>query len=100
MEVVALGDEIVKQLLGRVRELSQALFRISDAVALVDMLAAFAHSVAALNYVRPEIGNAMALKGARHPILDKASLRPVAKISSLSPRRSDPCDINRSGLAK
>jgi DNA mismatch repair protein MSH4 len=71
MEVVALGDGIITQLLDRVRELAQKLFRISDAVAVVDMLAAFAHNVAALDYVRPELGTTLALKGARHPILDK-----------------------------
>ncbi|KAJ4477826.1 muts domain V-domain-containing protein [Lentinula edodes] len=47
-----------------------ALYKASEAVALVDMLWSFSHSAIMRNYVRPEFTGTLAVKSGRHPILE------------------------------
>lgn len=47
------------------------LFRVCESVALVDMIASFAQLATTQDYVRPELSTTLALKSARHPILEK-----------------------------
>ncbi|KAL3954271.1 hypothetical protein ACCO45_012227 [Purpureocillium lilacinum] len=48
------------------------LFKVCESVALVDMLASFAQLSATRDYVCPDITSTLALKAARHPILDRS----------------------------
>lgn len=47
------------------------LFKISEAIATLDMIAAFAHLVTIQDYTRPEITDVVAIKSGRHPIHEK-----------------------------
>ena len=74
-EIVMRSDEVVQELTVRLREFCPELFRVCESVALVDMLCSFAHVAGLRDYCRPEFKGALALKGARHPILDKVGPR-------------------------
>ncbi|KAM5542142.1 hypothetical protein V8D89_004015 [Ganoderma adspersum] len=47
-----------------------ALYKASEAVALLDLLWSFAHASILRNYVRPEFTGTLAIKGGRHPVLE------------------------------
>ncbi|PHH66757.1 hypothetical protein CDD81_5889 [Ophiocordyceps australis] len=69
-EVVIRSDVIIQNLLQDLRAASPQLFRVCESVALVDMLTSFAQLTTTCGYVRPELTDTLALKAARHPILD------------------------------
>ncbi|KAJ6781286.1 hypothetical protein PWT90_05045 [Aphanocladium album] len=70
-EVVFRSDAIIEQLIGTLQSDASHLFKMCESVALMDMLASFAQISTTRDYVRPEITNRLALKSARHPLLDK-----------------------------
>lgn len=70
-EVVGMSDMSIQELIEKVRACIHPLFKISEAIALLDMLAAFAHVATAHDYVKPEITDALAIKAGRHPIREK-----------------------------
>lgn len=72
-EVVIRSDAVVHDLMKSIRRVVPHLFKISEAVALIDMIASFGNIASTRDYVRPEISNTLALKAARHPIFDKVS---------------------------
>ncbi|ELR02134.1 hypothetical protein GMDG_05293 [Pseudogymnoascus destructans 20631-21] len=71
-EVVLMSDKTVTQLIDNVRAEIQPLFRVSDSIAMLDMLAAFAQLVTTSDYVKPEITRCLAIKSGRHPVHEKA----------------------------
>lgn len=75
-EVVMQSDKVVQQLLDAIRVEFPSLFRVCESIALLDMLASFGQTVTTRDYVKPEIREALALKSARHPILDMVSVLP------------------------
>ncbi|KHN94077.1 DNA mismatch repair protein MutS, C-terminal domain protein [Metarhizium album ARSEF 1941] len=70
-EIVMRSDKVIQKLIEDLRESAPQLFRVCESVALVDMIASFAHLATIRDYVRPEILGTLALKAARHPILDR-----------------------------
>jgi DNA mismatch repair protein MSH4 len=72
-EVVLMSDKSVEQIIENVRVEIQPLFRISDSIAMLDMLAAFAQLVTTRDYVRPEITSCLAIKAGRHPVHEKVT---------------------------
>ncbi|KAF1965024.1 hypothetical protein BU23DRAFT_520237 [Bimuria novae-zelandiae CBS 107.79] len=70
-EVVLMSDEAVQTLIDEVRGHMSALFKICEAIAMLDMLSAFAHLVTINDYVRPRISDTLGIKAARHPIREK-----------------------------
>lgn len=70
-EVLQMSDSTVQELIGAIRDDLAPLFKISDAIALLDMLAAFAHLVTTQDYTRPEMAPTLAIKDGRHPIREK-----------------------------
>ncbi|KAI0483324.1 muts domain V-domain-containing protein [Xylariaceae sp. FL0804] len=70
-EAVMLSDKVIQELLDAIREHIPSLFRICESLALLDMIASFAQSVTMRDYVRPEMTDTLALKGARHPICER-----------------------------
>lgn len=67
-ETVMLSDKIIHELLAAIREHIVILFRVCEGIALLDMIAAFGQSAILRDYTRPEFGDTLALKEARHPI--------------------------------
>ncbi|KAF5361637.1 hypothetical protein D9758_007277 [Tetrapyrgos nigripes] len=78
-ETLILSDKIIQDLVSEILLNIGALYKASEAVALVDMLWSFAHSAISefltepqrmRNYVRPELTGTLAIKSGRHPILE------------------------------
>lgn len=73
-EVIMQSDKVVQQLLNAIRIEIPNLFKVCESIALLDMLASFGQTVTTREYVKPELREALALKSARHPLLDMVSL--------------------------
>lgn len=70
-EVLQMSDRAVQDLIDKIRVDVAPLIRICEAVALLDMVAAFAQLVTTQDYCRPELTNTLAIKSGRHPIREK-----------------------------
>ena len=70
-EVLQMSDKVVQELIDNIREDVAPLFRISEGVAMLDMIAAFAQLVTTQDYTRPELTPTLAIKDGRHPIREK-----------------------------
>lgn len=71
-EIISLSDGSVQKLIDTVRPELHPLFKISEGIALLDMLASFSHLVTTQNYVKPELIRAtIGIKAGRHPIREK-----------------------------
>lgn len=70
-EVILMSDKAVQTLKADVRQHMGSLFRICEGVAMLDMLASFAHLVTTQDYVRPQLSDTLAVKAGRHPIREK-----------------------------
>ncbi|KAI8952097.1 muts domain V [Xylaria longipes] len=72
-EAVMLSDNVIQQLLDDIRECVPDLFRVCEGIALLDMVTSFAQSATTRDYVRAEVSDTLALKGARHPICERVN---------------------------
>ncbi|KAL8349373.1 hypothetical protein RB601_001875 [Gaeumannomyces tritici] len=70
-ETLMRGAKAIGMLAHELRTEIPALTRLCQAVGYLDMLASLAHVVTANDYCRPEISTTMALKKARHPLVEK-----------------------------
>ncbi|KAF4445904.1 hypothetical protein F53441_10375 [Fusarium austroafricanum] len=70
-EVVIRSDRVVQNLVKELRHNIPHLFRVCESVALIDMISSFAQLATTRDYVRPDLSTTLALKAARHPVLDK-----------------------------
>ena len=70
-EVLQLSDRSVQTLIENLRAEIAPLFKISNAIALLDVTASFAQLVTTQDYCRPELTRTLALKSGRHPIQEK-----------------------------
>ncbi|KAF9978646.1 hypothetical protein BGZ73_001299 [Actinomortierella ambigua] len=68
VEVYLMSDRIVQDLSSEIRTKINAIYKASEAIAMLDMLVAFAHQCTLHDYVRPEFGSTLVLQQARHPI--------------------------------
>ena len=71
LEVLQMSDRVVQELIDKIREDVAPLFRISEGIAMLDMLASFAHLATTQDYIRPELTATLAIKNGRHPIREK-----------------------------
>ncbi|KAM0203013.1 hypothetical protein ACHAPI_001183 [Fusarium lateritium] len=71
-EVIIRSDSVVQDLLKELRHDVPHLFRVCESVALIDMISSFTQLATTRDYVRPDISSTLALKAARHPVLDKS----------------------------
>ncbi|MCJ1286595.1 MutS protein msh4 [Xylographa opegraphella] len=71
LEVLQMSDRVVQELIDTIREDVAPLFRISEGIAMLDMLASFAHLATTQDYIRPELTATLAIKNGRHPIREK-----------------------------
>ncbi|KAJ3348147.1 MutS protein msh4, partial [Allomyces javanicus] len=69
-EIFLISDQIVQDLTDQLRQHVGVLYRLSESVALVDMLAAFAVCARMFHYVRPQFKDAIAIQNGRHPVKD------------------------------
>jgi DNA mismatch repair protein MSH4 len=66
-----MSDRSIQQLIHDVCSEISGLFRVSEAIATLDMLAAFSHLVTIQDYIRPELTDVLAVKAGRHPIKER-----------------------------
>jgi len=69
-EAVMKSDLTIQALIEKILEHIPSLFRFSEGIALLDMIAAFCQTATTRDYIRPEMSNTLALKHARHPICE------------------------------
>ncbi|TEB26336.1 hypothetical protein FA13DRAFT_1692416 [Coprinellus micaceus] len=69
-ESLLLSDKIIQDLTAEILVHAGALYKASEAVALIDMLWSFAHASIIRQYVRPEFTGTLAIKGGKHPVLE------------------------------
>lgn len=70
-EVINMSDRTIQELIQDVCSEISGLFRVSEAIAMLDMLAGFAHLAMFYGYIRPEMTDVLAIKSGRHPIREK-----------------------------
>ncbi|KAI5358489.1 Putative DNA mismatch repair protein MutS, core [Septoria linicola] len=70
-EVMLMSDRSVKELIADVREHMSGLFKVCECVAMLDMLASFAHLVSLQDYSRPAMSKTLCIRAGRHPIREK-----------------------------
>ncbi|XP_065836479.1 mutS protein homolog 4-like isoform X2 [Oscarella lobularis] len=70
-EIYLLSNVVMNDLLNDLRRHIGCLYKLTDCVAMLDMLVSFAHVRTLSNYVRPEFTDTLAVKRGRHPVLDK-----------------------------
>ncbi|KAF7114508.1 hypothetical protein CNMCM5793_008812 [Aspergillus hiratsukae] len=70
-EVINMSDQTIQGLINDVCSEISVLFRVSEAIAMLDMLAAFAELATCNEYIRPELTDVLAIKSGRHPIREK-----------------------------
>lgn len=66
-----MSDQAIQKLIDDICEEVSLLFKISEAIATLDMIAAFAYLVTIQDYTQPEITDVVAIKSGRHPIHEK-----------------------------
>ena len=72
-EVLQMSDRSIQELIDSVRTEIEPLFKISEAIATLDVTASFAHLVTSRDYCKPELTQTLAIKSGRHPIREKIS---------------------------
>ncbi|XP_070186875.1 mutS protein homolog 4-like [Littorina saxatilis] len=70
-EIFMMTNIVMKELLASVREFMSVLYNLSEIVANLDVLLAFAHACTLSSYVCPEFTDTLAIKMGRHPVLEK-----------------------------
>lgn len=70
-EVLQMSDRSIQLLIDDVRVDIAPLFKISEGIALLDMIASFAQLVTTQDYCRPELTQTLAIKSGRHAIREK-----------------------------
>lgn len=70
-EVISISDGSIQRLVVEIRSSMQPLYKISESIALLDMLASFTQSVTSHNYVQPELLGTLAVKAGRHPVREQ-----------------------------
>ncbi|GEM09965.1 DNA mismatch repair protein MSH4 [Rhodotorula toruloides] len=67
-EIYLMSEEILDEMFQEIRSRVTCLYKCSEAIALLDMLAAFAELSSKEDYVRPEWTDTLAIKAGRHPL--------------------------------
>ncbi|KAJ6087734.1 hypothetical protein N7467_006648 [Penicillium canescens] len=70
-EVINMSERTIQDLLRDVCDQVSGLFRVSEAIAMLDMLASFAQLATSHEYIRPELTDTLAIKAGRHPIREQ-----------------------------
>ncbi|CAG8587408.1 1179_t:CDS:10 [Diversispora eburnea] len=67
-EVYLMSDKTIEDLISEIRCNIGVLYKVSEAISMLDMLTSFAHQCTISNYVRPEFTDTLAIKNGRHPM--------------------------------
>ncbi|SYW77502.1 related to meiosis-specific MutS homolog [Ustilago bromivora] len=86
-EVCTMSDLIIEQLIEEIIGQVASLYKVSEALALLDMVVSFAHVSKCNDYVRPVFGETLDIRNARHPILDRADIPTIGPPSAVFRRR-------------
>ena len=70
-EAINMSDRTIQELISDVRCVIHPLFKISEGIAMLDMLSSFAQLVTTQDYVKPELTDTLAIKAGRHPVHEK-----------------------------
>ncbi|XP_031436382.1 mutS protein homolog 4 [Clupea harengus] len=70
-EIYHMSYVVVCKLLTVVHDSIHCLYKLSDAVSMLDMLLSLANACTVSKYVRPEFTDTLAIKQGRHPILER-----------------------------
>ena len=87
-EVLQLSDRSIQKLIEKLRAEIAPLFKISNAIALLDVTASFAQLVTTQDYCRPELTRTLALKSGRHPIQEKIDTEKYVPNDAYATRQS------------
>ncbi|XP_053729471.1 mutS protein homolog 4 isoform X2 [Synchiropus splendidus] len=74
-EIYHMSSVVVGRLLSTIHENIHCLYKLSEAVSMLDMLLSLANACTLSDYVRPEFTDTLAIKGGRHPILERMSVQ-------------------------
>ncbi|KAF7178451.1 hypothetical protein CNMCM7691_007147 [Aspergillus felis] len=74
-EVINMSDQTIQSLINDVCSEISVLFKVSEAIAMLDMLGAFAELATCNEYIRPELTDVLAIKSGRHPIREKIHMK-------------------------
>ena len=69
-----MSDRSIQELIDDVRTEIHSLFKVSESIAMLDVIASFAKLVTTEDYVKPELTGALVIKAGRHPIRDKIQI--------------------------
>lgn len=89
---VIISDEIINNIRESIQYCARHLFEMCEAIALLDVLASFGQVITVGDYVRPQITGSLAMKAARHPILD--TLRAPRPTQAASESHVTDCCVN------
>ena len=73
VEINKMSNAILNELLNEVREYIGFLYMLSDTISTLDMLVSFANVSMTEDYIKPEFGDSLVIRGGRHPILERVS---------------------------
>ena len=71
VEINKMNNAILNELLNEVREYIGFLYLLSDIISDLDMLVSFANVSMTEDYIKPEFGDSLVIRGGRHPILER-----------------------------
>ncbi|KAE9978713.1 hypothetical protein BLS_000367 [Venturia inaequalis] len=71
IEVLEMSNNVVQKLTEEIRTRMYALFKACESIALLDMLASFAHIATTQGYVRPQLTDTLAIQAGRHALREK-----------------------------
>ncbi|CAO3657832.1 unnamed protein product [Umbelopsis ramanniana] len=72
-EIYRHSDGYVNKIMDDIRSGIHILYKLSEAIALLDMCVAFTYMCTVADYVRPEFSDTLAIKSGRHPIRERVS---------------------------
>lgn len=80
-EITLMSNVVVQELVSRLRCNVGSLYKLSEALSHLDLLASFADVSGTNNFTRPRFGPLMCVRGSKHPILDKMDV-PIGIVSN------------------
>jgi DNA mismatch repair protein MSH4 len=75
-EIYLMTNIVITELMDELRGQIGCLYKLSECIAMLDMLLSLAYTCTVSNYIMPEFTDTLAIKQGRHPILEKISFDP------------------------
>ncbi|SPO31807.1 related to meiosis-specific MutS homolog [Ustilago trichophora] len=94
-EVCTMSEVIIEALIEEILVQVGPLYKVSEALSLLDMIISFARVSEANSYIRPTFGDRIDIRNARHPILDRVDIVSMVANGVVTRRRTEfvPNDI-------